>query len=55
MDEGRRGADLDGVGVVSRVLKQPVVRVEDLPREEEEELSAGTSIVQTAGKGEGGE
>ena len=42
--------DLDGVGVISGVLKQSVIRVEELPGEEEEELSRRTSVVQAVCK-----
>lgn len=31
VDEGRHGADLDGVGVIGRILKKAVVRVKKLP------------------------
>ena len=42
---GGLGADLDGVGPVGRVLEQPVVRVEHLPRQLEEKLTLWTTIV----------
>lgn len=29
--EGGHGTDLDGVGVVGRVFKQTIIRVEELP------------------------
>ena len=45
--EGRHGADLHSVGVVGRVLKQAVVRVEELSRHQEEELSGGAAVVKT--------
>ena len=42
------GADLDGVRIVGRVLKQTVVRVEQFPWEQEEELTRRSTVVQTA-------
>ena len=42
------GADLDGVGVVGRVLKQTIIRVKQLPGNQEEELSGGSAVVQPA-------
>lgn len=46
--EGGHGADLDGVGVVGRVLKQTIIRVEQLPGNQEEELSGRPAVVQPA-------
>ena len=46
-DEGGHGGYLDGVGVVGRVLEEPVVRIEQFAGNEEEELSRGTSVVQS--------
>lgn len=46
--EGRHGADLNGVGVVGGVLKQAVVRVEQLSRHQEEKLSGRAAVVQAA-------
>lgn len=46
LDEGCGGANLNGVSVVGRVLKEPVIRVEDLSREKEEEFSTGASIIE---------
>lgn len=46
--EGRHGADLDSVGVVGRVLKQTIIRVEQLPGNQEEELSGRPAVVQPA-------
>lgn len=46
--EGGHGADLDGVRVVGRVLKEAVVRVEQLSGHQEEELSWGPAVVQPA-------
>ena len=45
LDEHGGGADLDSVGVAGRVLKEAVVWVEDLSREEKEELSRWPTIV----------
>ena len=47
LHEGRHRADLDGVGVIGRVLKQAIVRVEELLGEQEEELSRRTTVVQS--------
>lgn len=46
--EGGHGADLHGVGVVGRVLKQTIIRVEQLPGNQEEELPGGPAVVQPA-------
>lgn len=46
--EGRHGANLDRVGVISRVLKQTIIRVEQLPGNQEEELSGRPAVVQPA-------
>lgn len=46
--ERRHGADLDRVRVVGGVLKEAVVRVEELPGDQEEELSGGAAVVQPA-------
>ncbi len=46
--EGGHGADLDGVGVVGRVLKQTIIRVEQLPGNQEEELPGRPAVVQPA-------
>lgn len=48
--EGRHGADLDGVRVIGWILKQAVVRVEELSGDEEEKLSGGSAVVQPAGR-----
>lgn len=45
------GTYLNGVSVVSRVLKQTIVRVEQLLRQEEEKLSGRTTIVQSEDTG----
>ena len=42
----RNGRDLNSVGVVGRVLKQAVVRIEQFPGEQEEELSGRTTVVE---------
>lgn len=44
--KGRHGADLDRVGVISRVLKQTIIRVEQLPGNQEKELSGRPTVVQ---------
>lgn len=44
--KGRHGADLNGVGVISRVLKQPVVWIKQLTGHQEEELSRRAAVVQ---------
>ena len=44
--------DLHGVGVVGRVLEEPVVWVEHLSGEQEEELPGGSAVVQTLLPGE---
>ena len=44
------GADLDCVRVVGRVLKEAIVWIEDLTRQEEEEFSRWTTIVQTVNR-----
>ena len=49
----RLGTDLECVGTLGRVLEETVVRVEEEPREFEEEFSLRTSIVQS-GRREGG-
>lgn len=46
VDEGRHGADLDGVGVIGRVLEQAVVGVKELTRHQEKELSRRATVVQ---------
>lgn len=46
--EGGHGADLDRVGVIGRVLKQTIIRVEQLPGNQEEELSGRPAVVQPA-------
>lgn len=46
LDKRRHWADLNGVGVVGRVFEQAVVRIEQLLRQEEEELSGWTAVVQ---------
>ena len=46
LHKGRHGADLHGVGVVGRVLKQTIVGVEELLGQQEEELSGGAAVVQ---------
>jgi hypothetical protein len=44
--ESRHGRNLNGVGVVGGIFKEAVVRVEELPREEEEKLPRRAAIVQ---------
>lgn len=44
----RHGADLHRVSIICRVLKESVVRVEQLLRQKEEELSRRTTVVQAA-------
>lgn len=44
--KGGHGADLNGVGVISRVLKQPVIWIKQLTGHQEEELSRRAAIVQ---------
>lgn len=44
----RHGADLDRVRVIGRVLKQTIVRVEELPGDQEEKFSGGPTVVQPA-------
>lgn len=44
----RHGADLHRVRVVGGVLKQTIVRVEELPGDQEEEFSGGAAVVQPA-------
>ena len=46
LHEGWHGADLHGVGVVGRVLKQTIIRVEQLLGQQEEELPGGPAVVQ---------
>lgn len=48
----RHGADLHGVGVIGGVLEESVVRVEELLRQKEEELSRRTTVVQAAKEAE---
>lgn len=50
--KGRHGADLHCVGVVCGVLKESIVRVEELLRQKEEELSRRTTVVQAAKEAE---
>lgn len=47
--EGWHGADLDGVGVVGRVLKESVVGIKELLGQEEEELPGRPAVVQPEG------
>ena len=47
VDERRGGADLNSVSVIGRVLKETVVRIENLTREKKEEFSARTTVVKT--------
>ena len=47
LQEDRGGADLDCVRVIGRVLKESVVRVEDLSGEKEEEFTRWTTIVKS--------
>lgn len=44
----RHGADLDRVRVVGGVLEETVIRVEELPGDQEEELPGGAAVVQPA-------
>lgn len=46
--ERRHGADLDRVRVVGGVLEETVIRVEELPGDQEEELPGGAAVVQPA-------
>ena len=46
--KGRHGANLDGVRVVGRIFKQAVVRVEQFSGHQEEKLSGGSAVVQSA-------
>ena len=46
--KGRHGADLYGVGIIGRVLKQTVVWIKQLARHQEEELSRRATVVQPA-------
>lgn len=48
VDEGGHRGDLHGVRVVGRVLEQAVVRVEQLTRQQEEELTGRPTVVQPA-------
>ena len=50
VNERGGGADLNSVGVIGRVLKQTVVGVEDLTRQEEEEFTTWTTIIKSKGK-----
>lgn len=45
--ERRHGADLNGVGVIGRILEQTVVRVKELPRHQKEKLSRRAAVVQS--------
>ena len=45
-NEGGHGGNLDGVGIVGRILEKTVIRIEQFSRDEEEELSGGSSVVQ---------
>lgn len=47
LNEHGGGADLNGVGVIGRVLKEAIVWIEDLTREKEKELSRWSTIVET--------
>lgn len=47
VDEGRHGADLDGVGVIGWILKQAVVWVKKLPWHQKEKLSGRATVVQS--------
>lgn len=47
LDQGRLAVDLDGVLVHGCVLEQPVVGVEQLPGQEEEQLARRPAIVQS--------
>jgi uncharacterized membrane protein YqiK len=44
----RHGADLHCIGIICRVLKESIVRVEELLRQKEEELSRRTTVIQAA-------
>lgn len=44
----RHGADLHCVSVICRILKESIVRVEELLRQKEEELSRRATVVQAA-------
>lgn len=48
----RHGADLHRVSIICRILKESVVRVEELLRQKEEELSRRTTVVQAAKEAE---
>lgn len=45
-NKGRHGADLYSVSVVGGILKQPVIGIEELLRQKEEEFSGGAAVVQ---------
>lgn len=47
LDKRRHGADLNGVRVVGRVLKQTVVGIKQLLGQEEEKLSGRAAVVQS--------
>ena len=46
----RNRTDLHRVRIISRVLKQTIIRIEHLAGEKEEELSCWSTIVQTANR-----
>lgn len=48
----RHGADLHRVSIICRILKESVVRVEELLRQKEEELSRRTTVIQAVKEAE---
>ena len=52
INHGRERADLDSVRATSRVLKEAVVWIEELPGELEEELPLRPTVVQSTRKRE---
>ena len=49
------GANLNGVGTLRGILKQPIVRIKQLTRKQEKKLPLWTSVIQPAWGGGGGE
>lgn len=48
----RHGTDLHRVSIICRIFKESVVRVEELLRQKEEELSRRTTVIQAAKEAE---
>lgn len=48
----RHGTDLHRVGIICRILKESIVRVEELLRQKEEEFSRRTTVIQAAEEAE---